>query len=373
MLEVQKYLKGGKSLEQLKDEIGIKASHHPELPLVILNYDQIESPKTHPIVRECRALVLRSDTYDFVSRGFPRFFNWGEVADEMPHFDFSNFHVDSKEDGSLAIIFPYEDRWHVMTRGSWADQPVQEGIMTWTELMYQALGVSGDDELNSILDKKYIYVCELVSPYNKVVRYYSEPKMYLLTMFHRDGTEASSKKTDAEHERTGLFLRPDRYDFSNIDEIIEFLHKQGEEDQTFEGVVIRDVENRRWKIKNPTYLSLHKMRGDGDNLFMPKYLIPFVLSGEDGELLAIFPEVTERYNEVKSKVNAAWDEVLAVWEKHWQIENQKEFALAIKASGTKFTGLLFSYRKMAGENQTAEGLRKIWLHSSADMILKILF
>jgi hypothetical protein len=83
-LQVQEYLHSGKSWANLTDELGIKVVFHPSLPLVTVNYDQIESPKTHPIVRECRGLVLHRQTFDLVARSFPRFFNWGEVADEMP-------------------------------------------------------------------------------------------------------------------------------------------------------------------------------------------------------------------------------------------------------------------------------------------------
>ena len=54
MLNVQKYLQT-KTLEDLNSEFAIKIAEHPDgLPLVILNYNQIESnPKTHPIIREC--------------------------------------------------------------------------------------------------------------------------------------------------------------------------------------------------------------------------------------------------------------------------------------------------------------------------------
>ena len=59
MLEVQKYLKSGKNIVDLESEFSIKTTFHPNLPLVILNYNQIESPKTETIVRECRALNLK--------------------------------------------------------------------------------------------------------------------------------------------------------------------------------------------------------------------------------------------------------------------------------------------------------------------------
>jgi hypothetical protein len=40
MLEVQKYLMSGKTVDELKAELGINYAQHPTLPLVILNYDR---------------------------------------------------------------------------------------------------------------------------------------------------------------------------------------------------------------------------------------------------------------------------------------------------------------------------------------------
>lgn len=77
-LEVQKYLRSGKTLEQLTSELGIKVTHHSSDPLVILNYCQIDSPKFHPITLECRGLVLEKQSWNIVARSFKRFFNFGE-------------------------------------------------------------------------------------------------------------------------------------------------------------------------------------------------------------------------------------------------------------------------------------------------------
>lgn len=43
--------------------------------LLVLNYNQIDSPKTHPYVIECRSLIMEAGTLKVVSRSFDRFFN----------------------------------------------------------------------------------------------------------------------------------------------------------------------------------------------------------------------------------------------------------------------------------------------------------
>ena len=68
MLEVQKFLsehQGNSTevLEGLKAFVGVDYKLHPTLPLVILDYSQINSPKLHPIVLECRGLVLEMGTW----------------------------------------------------------------------------------------------------------------------------------------------------------------------------------------------------------------------------------------------------------------------------------------------------------------------
>jgi hypothetical protein len=77
MLAVQEYLKT-KTLDNLHDELAIEINRHDTLPLAILNYNQIKSPKKHPIVLECRGLVLEIETWKIIARSFPRFFNFGE-------------------------------------------------------------------------------------------------------------------------------------------------------------------------------------------------------------------------------------------------------------------------------------------------------
>ena len=50
MMEVQKFLRNGGTLDTLNEQFGIKNVKHED-GRVILNYCQINSPKAHPIVR----------------------------------------------------------------------------------------------------------------------------------------------------------------------------------------------------------------------------------------------------------------------------------------------------------------------------------
>ena len=64
--------------EKIGEELGISAYEHPTLPLVGFKYSQIDSPKTHPVVRASRGTVLEKGTWKLVAHPFTRFFNYGE-------------------------------------------------------------------------------------------------------------------------------------------------------------------------------------------------------------------------------------------------------------------------------------------------------
>lgn len=367
MFEVQKYLRDGNTLEDLTNDLGIKVAKHETKPLIILNYDQIDSPKTHPIVRECRGLILEDSSWDIVARSFERFFNWGEVADEMPLFNFDKFHAEHKEDGSLSMVYNYKGEWMVSTRGSFAELPMQFQEFTWREAMCNALGLNDLSELDKKLDPKISHVCEFTSLYNKVVRTYNKPQMFLLSAF--DGHSELSVDACDELANEVDFVRPKRENFDDIDHLIDHLNTYSEEDPTFEGYIIRDDENRRWKVKSATYLSLHKMRGEGDNLFNPKNHIPYILGGNGDKLIEYFPEVEETFITHKNLVEAEYHLLSKLLGEVKDIENQKEFAMAVVGK-TPFTGFLFQLKK---ENElTQEGLEKKW-RNGGDSIHKVLF
>jgi RNA ligase len=368
MLHVQRYLQGGKTHRHLFEELAVRSLRHDSLPLVIINYDQLDSPKTNPIVRECRGLVLHAETHELIARSFPRFFNWGEMTEEMKRFDFSDFTAHTKEDGSLALLFFFDGQWRLTTRGSFAQDLMRGHDRTWHDAICEALAVTHVRDLAGRLDESLTYVCEFCSPYNTVVRRYPEPALYLLSAYRG---EAELPPAEVDELARAPFRRPARHHFHNIEGVRAFLRQQAAADPTFEGVVIRDRHGSRWKVKSPTYLGLHHLSTEGPEAFAPKHLLPFILAGEGSELLTYYPQLRDTYEEYRQRVEAAWEQLAGVWAESWQIADQKAFAMAIQGR-TPFTGLLFALRKAHGANQTRDHLRQAW-RDAEETILKMLF
>jgi len=361
------YLRSGKTLTDLETELHISVNRHDTLPLAILNYSQIDSPKTDPIVRECRGLVLNTEDHSLVARAFPRFFNWGEVADEMPLFNWDKSVALEKVDGSLLLFYHFDGEWRVNTRGSYANMGMfntewqanyhkMPASFTWKEGILQALGIKDLQELQLYLDPSLSYACEFCSLWNKVVREYAQPCVYQLSAF--------CGEEEVGPQNVPLFKTVGQYSLRSADDVTDYVNSQPE--ATWEGCVVKDDANRRWKIKNKRYLSLHKMKGaNGDALYNPSTLLPFILEGEGDELLATYPEITDCFKHYKGKVDGAYNELESLWHCVKDEENQKDFAILIEGE-TVFTGVLFNARKHKVP------LKEVWLKAE-DSILKGLF
>lgn len=369
MLAVQNYLQNH-SIDQLCGEYGFSATYHATNPLVILNYSQIDSPKTDPITRECRALVLDTRDNSVVAKAFTRFFNWGEHEEEMDRFDFRSFDCVQKEDGSLFIIFEFEGDWFFATRKTFADFQLENGPQgfTWQMLAEHALGLKRE-QLANVLDPRFTYVCELASTANQVVRLYPKPVMFLTGLYDRvEKREYTEKQVDEYASKLVCFQRPQHFTVRTLEEVRELIDKIGSEDRTWEGVIIRDRNNIRFKVKNPEYLKLHYLR-TSMNVYSLRGQLPFILAGEDAEVLAYFPDIREAYNLNKKLVEDTFIELAKLWRENWRVDNQKEFALSVKHH--PLAALLFQYRKTAGEEQTEQGLRHLY-NNSPELLEKVL-
>lgn len=380
MLNIQKFLREGNAPEKLKIDLGINVYEHPSLPLMGFKYDQIDSPKTHPIVREARGLVLEKGTWDIAAKGFNRFYNLGENPDEFKGFDWKNFTCTEKVDGSLMLVYHYNNEWHLNTSGSFGFGECNSCGKSWRDLFWTTLGVKPED---IFLEPHLTHVFELCTLQNKVVRYYPKPTIYLLGLFRKpDGSEVDASELDDYvkfiNTRNKINIqRPETYHFKSEDEIMAFLKEKENTDKTYEGVVIRDHKNIRAKVKSATYVAIHHMMDNG-NIFNPARQVPLVLAGETDEIFVAMKEMIEqtpdlkaRIEQTKAEVNVEWEKLLDVWKEHHAIVDQKAFALAIKDK-TPFTGILFGIRKQYGQSQTVDHLKQIW-RSSADLITKRLY
>lgn len=359
MLEVQKYLvnktkSGLTELEAfacLNTELGIKVKHYEKENITLLDYDQIKSPKTHPVVIECRSLILFTDDFQLVSMKFPRFFNYGEAPEYFIDFDWKNAVVMEKADGSLVGVYCLNGNWHISTRDmAFAEGQNQLGDGTFQQDIIEAFGLKDYEEFNNRFNASFYesctYIFEYCSPKNRVVTKYEKPVMVLTGV--TDGDDPFDNRYSWElhyivedMKEAGLNVRsPMTY---GLDEPNKLIAKANSLEGLQEGFVIWDEKtNKRCKIKSQTYIVAHALRGN-DTIPTRKNLLKLVLAGEVDEFVAYFPEWKEAIDSVQSEVYSFRDTLYSTYSEFNDLESQKDFAIAIK--DVKGNGLLFSVRK----------------------------
>lgn len=356
MLNVQKYLQdlinNGKSnveaFEQLSAELGIKVKDYPEDGMVLLDYDQIASPKSHPIVIECRSLILHRDSFRVISRKFDRFFNYGECPEFYADFNFNSSVVMEKADGSLIGIYFHNGRWEISTRGMAKAEGQHVLGGTFREKVVDAFGFSGEDEFQKYFAEfpsTNTYVFEYTSHENRIVTKYAKPEMVLLGVNHWFGAVYNLWAMIEIVESMvadGLSVRmPKMYDLT---EDMDALAKVANElPDLQEGFVVWDpVSGKRVKLKAATYVIAHKLRGN-DAVPTRKNLLILVLEGEVDEFLAYFPEWGNDIEAIKNEVAETLQKANEVWKDASGLADQKAYALVVK--DLPFSGLMFEARK----------------------------
>lgn len=259
--------------------LAITAKEYPTF--LLLNYSQHDSPKTHPVVKECRGLVLDKDTYAPLAQGFERFFNYGEVEDDLPSFDGAV--VWEKIDGTCILVWynPHTEEWQCSTRKmGYAEGKVGDTELTFCDIFERAIGGKVNDIFAG--DAGCFSFCfELVSPESRITKRYTETKAYLINM-RDNGEEFPVGNTS--------FTPPRQYPISSVSECVEAASALPRQD---EGYVVRWPNGYRLKIKNPAHVALVRLRNNG--AVTDKRVLEIIDSGEADEYLLHFPEDTHRF------------------------------------------------------------------------------
>lgn len=335
MLNVQQYLIEN-SVEKLTEEFGIKVREYPEEGIIILNYSMIDSPKSHPIVIECRSLILENASpYNVISRSFDRFFNYNECQNTNK-FKFDNAVIWEKLDGSIINVYYHNDKWNISTKSMALGEATTPIGDKFSDIFKSVVDMSIFSKYDNI-GKTFIF--ELVSPLNRVVKPYTTTEAYLLSVRCKyTGKEASL--TELHEYSTELNIKlPTHYRLSDYTAIIATFKDLAAVD---EGYVAIDYEtHHRLKIKNPSYLAISNMRENG--AISEKRLVQLVFSNDTDEYLLLFPEDRDIFNPYINAFDQLMNDINNSYNLYSNIESQKDFALAISELHYKST--LFQMRK----------------------------
>lgn len=342
-------------------EQNIRVSQIPEINAYILNYEQIESnkngfKKTHPIIRECRNLVVRFDTtshkWSIIGKSFNRFFNWGESLDEQlimtQLIEGGHVRAFEKLDGSLIQLSFIDGEWRVFTRGSYADTNPFRGtlIQASTNTPYDTFGARVRKYIDlEKLDPKHYYVFELCTPGAHITNY-KEEFLALLTVVeaatHDEVPYPLPEKFTLITPEAGVPIKtPHSFPVTSFE---DFKTIMGTQPPDFEGYVLAadirglDHINRtehtsigqpgvpfRIKVKSESYVELHHL---GTKTFTIEDLCRVVVKGEEtevGETISMHKHVLDKLTDLYQK---SIDAIVAFYTDNYMLP-RKTYALYV--------------------------------------------
>ncbi len=367
-LEIIRHIRehGHASLEQEPYHFIVREDNDtiPGKKLITINYHQIKTKDdgSDPIIRQARGTIVdvtEPSNPKLVCLPFLRFYNQGQSqADPIDH---STAIVEVKHDGSLIKLYWYEGDWRVATRGTVSAMNEHKEI--W-DRAYEYAKANHRFDLDS-LDRTKIYLFELVSPDNFIVVHYKKTQIYHL------GTRCMETLEEVEID-IGI-PKPDRFDLNDeqgLEKAVQALVEsfKGHE---MEGVIVRDSNWNRVKVKSPSYLLLHHSR---DSNLPPDLLcLKIVLANEKEEVETGRPDLVDLLNDTETKFAM----LVKVWnENHARLisklkdsNDNKEFAKILKQE-EKEGKLVFGnyhFQHRAGKIESIEDFFRSWVDSNSKL------
>lgn len=348
MLAIQKYLRTH-GLEKTIKDFSLKTREYEHK--ILLKYDQLVSPTLMalPEMQDCRGIILEKGTWNVMSLAFRKFFNSEES--NAAKIDWNTAQVLEKLDGTMIqVYYDWHDMtWYAGTTGTanGEGEVNNKNGTTFNDLFWDTL--NNKYTFNEcLLNKDYIYVFELTTPYNIVVKPHGESSATLLTVRDRETlVELSGKDLEMVAISIGVpLVKSFDLNAKNVGHLLKTFEGMPWSE---EGYVVRDGNDNRVKVKNPAYVAVHHLKGKTAE----HNILTIVKTNEIEEFAATFPERTEELYRLKEsydgllvKLNNIWVELQAHKPKNVTKPEQKKFAAAVfevceKYDLKNFTGLYF--------------------------------
>lgn len=276
-----------------------------------------------------RGFIVCPSQQKIVASPFPKFFNYGEKPLESKYQEMS-FDVYEKMDGSLAIIYYWDNEWQVATRGSFSSDQAQ-WAKKWLDAHF---------EVNPQFKKEFIpgytYCAEIIYPANRIVVGYDFDGLVLLGGYTQNGEELLDIKI-----RAGMMglKAPEIYSFDCIDSILATTpHLPFDE----EGYVVRFEDGHRIKIKGEEYCRIHSLISGCNPLAVWRLMLQDV----EGTLLE------EAKNNLPEEFKTDFNKIYVILQKKFDdnIEKLKEHTAKLSNMTDKEVGLFLQAKNDIPEN-----------------------
>lgn len=297
MLKIQEFILAHENWRELLADAPYNLKISEDDGFVLFKYNQIASDFREEICKEARGLILDSqDNFRVVRYAFKKFFNVDEAF--AAKLDWDTAVASEKIDGSIMSVWYARGKWRLSTNGTIdAFKAELSGVgpyKNFGELFESVLPLSTFANYN----KHRCWTFELVSPYNKVVIDYPETKVYLLSVRNMDSLEELDFSAVEMIADANGIATPERYDLNNEADYRQLVEQMPE---GHEGIVVRDANGERVKIKTLLYFEMHRAKNNG--VLTLERIVDLIRANDHYEFLSYFPEYQSMFDDVKHQID----------------------------------------------------------------------
>jgi hypothetical protein len=254
-----------------------------------------------------------------------------------------------KLDGTLCIVYfdVFENNWCVATRSvPEADLLMDNGLFTFRTLFEKAVKETTGFTFKAFTDDlppEYTYCFELTTPYNRIVVDYKNCSITLLAV--RDLTTLQELPPDELEVHIGGAPIVQAHAYTSVQELVDWVSSLNPMEH--EGVVVRDSNFNRIKVKNAAYVAYNKVR---DALSTSeRNCVELILAEKDDDVVPMLPEEIVK-NLQKIKLGVQWvikehdlifQVVMGEW-KQMPTPDKKHFALSVQGLSSARKGKIWT-------------------------------
>ena len=264
-------LTGNGLLKELIDSNYINKIKHPNHDLFLLSYTKKTAIEANwnDLTLNARGLIV-DNNYNIISRPFKKFFEISQLNDDIKIPYELNHKIFEKLDGSLLISYWIGDNLFLTTKGKFD---------SFQSIIGNQLFKNKYAKLQSILNKNYTYIFELISPQTtNIIDYGDLEDLFLLDVIDTISNES------VDIENIDYFKKPKRYETS-LSLALEDYDSLPEE-----GYVVQFENDFRLKIKKVRFkLMYHKhqtLKRDILNCIYHSKPVEILFAGKSGYEIA---------------------------------------------------------------------------------------
>jgi len=259
--EIQKLIKSGMTLTEIKQRYDLKLSFDLDRKLVCFDYRSV-SPHTELLVKQARGLILSTEDWSLVAKPMDAFYEDYSKNSKLDLFNWESAYALPKYDGCMLELYYHKNEWCVGTRfvpyASWSVYTTYSpsNTVSWVELFKITLSELGYDfdTLTGDLETNFTYCFEVFGKVNRNVVIYENNHLKVISIVNK---ENFAESCIFEHEILNSKypdLIPNRVKVNNLDEAYVLVENQ--DPLEVEGYVLIDRNFSRLKIRNKKYVEI---------------------------------------------------------------------------------------------------------------------